>query len=566
MTPGETGVLVLAVILGVWVITSLVRNRKMTRTKSRKGQSSQVGPKRSSAPPSVNAGGGSSTVPAEPLRRVSVLDVLAIATIAAVIVLALMLFIRNPNFVMPYLYAERKIITLIVLAVLVLLVLAAAGIVTGQSSSETDIPSKEAEPVPPPTPPVAPRPEPPPDIPPVAPFTPQQLSQDDLQVVTQHLTALFDSSLKERRLADSTGASLLMEQVAALENNLADLSRRLGAVERANVDRTSKKDPEVQQLAVALAEMQKDVSEFRAVSVAWLEPADVHHVIFRKPFTDVSPETVESLRRKWQLVTRSQQYRSRLVAWATSAELSLVSRHFHDLLSLGLTTFAPAFGGQREKHWRGLERSSHAQFLGVAAFIDRIASLATSATTDPAAGLRGLRQEEEQYGWSCVPLPYGDVTGEISEHQAEDFIRVSAEKLLENLIVPAVRLYQELFEAPRHEGLAGGAPSELDYELGTFERADLTRGSVRSAIERGAKVLGFEYVSIPLYTAFLGEFHRWLSPELCEDVTWTAWFGEERDMQGRRVVRLPHPAFRDVVTGAVLNRGAAAIVGVSGHA
>ncbi|HEX7680987.1 MAG TPA: hypothetical protein VF713_22815, partial [Thermoanaerobaculia bacterium] len=103
------------------------------------------------------------------------------------------------------------------------------------------------------------------------------------------------------------------------------------------------------------------------------------------------------------------------------------------------------------------------------------------------------------------------------------------------------------------------------YESTPFEEDHSPRGSVLDAIESAAKLLGFTYRPIRLYSSVRSESGQFLKPQGHTRVTWQEWRVRDDERSGV-IVRLERPAFTEDASGALFQDGAIAIIGGPGNA
>ena len=366
-------------------------------------------------------------------------------------------------------------------------------------------------------------------------------------------TTTVNDLLDKKKYASVT---LVSESVQPLKTQLEDVDNRL-----------SESTELMSSLQEQLATVAGDARAAKE-SIDILERAKfASHVYLSGP--DDSSTLIDGVRLRYYFVLRNQKYRVALAAWARSAELRLVLKHNNDLYrqSLRLEHDASDLTPRRRAHLVQLNQRTAERLHAAIPLVDHLVMLgnATDESAETMATiLRDLRPFEEKFGWSIVPRPQTDIIPILDAAATERYLRDSARKMLELTVMPLVLLAQEVFEARVHED---GVPSDAQYkyENERFEGDRTRRGSILDAVSSAAKLLGFTYRPIALYSPVQSEAGQLLKPHSHPRVTWQEWIGRDDPRTGV-IVRLERPAFTEEPGGKLVYEGASAIIGGPGNA
>ena len=344
-----------------------------------------------------------------------------------------------------------------------------------------------------------------------------------------------------------------------LRNDFGQLQKTLGD--------WSAKFPQLRRDVDRLSDEMKSANTFEKFEKTFERWNLVHHLLLKRP--DVPSTLIEKVKSRYLLLLKNDRYRTDLAAWAQSDELRLALKHSRDLYreSARLLSMQAPITERRRSHWEQLNHRSAKRLHAVVPLMDRLAAL--RGITDESESvtreiMHGLRPLEERLAWAIIPRPHNDVPRTLEPATTERYLQESAKKLLELIVVPLTLLFQEVFEVRVNED--GVLPEEQDrYESTPFEEDHSRRGSVLDAIESAAKLLGFTYRPIRLYSSVRSESGQFLKSQGHTRVTWQEWCARN-DERGGMIVRLERPAFTEDVSGAPFQDGAIAIIGGPGNA
>jgi hypothetical protein len=347
---------------------------------------------------------------------------------------------------------------------------------------------------------------------------------------------------------------------------LDEISKDFGQLQKTFGDWPAK-FPQLRKDVDRLSDEIKGLNQFEKFEKTFERWNLVHHLLLKRP--DVPSTLIEKVKSRYLLLLKNDHYRTDLATWARSDELRLVLKHSRDLYreSARLLVLQEPITERRRSHWEQLNHRAAKRLHAVIPLLDRLAAL-RDITDESESVIReimqGLRPLEEKVAWAIIPRPHNDVARTLEPATTERYLQESAKKLLELIVVPLALLFQEVFEARVIEDSV--LPEEQDrYESTPFEEDHSRRGSVLDAIESAAKLLGFTYRPIRLYSSVRSESGQFLKSQGHTRVTWQEWRARD-DERGGMIVRLERPAFTEDASGALFQDGAIAIIGGPGNA
>jgi hypothetical protein len=384
-------------------------------------------------------------------------------------------------------------------------------------------------------------------------------SDDDrLKPIKDRLATLEQSSRNATTSAavqDQLKKYATSESVTSLKTTSDDVVSRLSASE--NTMATLRKEFAAVTADARTAKARTDVLENAPFA---------SHVFLNRPA--LSSTLISLVKTRYLFVVANEKYRTALATWTRSEQLQLALKHGEDLYqeSVRLLHAATDLTPRRRAHWEQLNQRTSARLHAAIPLVDRLAQLRDvrdDSEEKMYAILDGMRPLEEFLGWSIVPRQQGDAIPTLDAAATERYLRESARKMLELTVMPLVLLAQELFEARVHED---GVPADAQYQYESENfKNGRRRGSLLDAVSRAAKLLGFTYRPIALYSSVQSEAGQLLKPHSHPRVTWQEWIGRD-DRRTGIIVRLERPAFTEEPGGKLLYEGASAIIGGPGNA